>query len=134
MASRTYRSTNPLNALQKGNLGSSVQCVNLASRIPAIINPVCQQYRLGVEITGAECFIETKTIRLPDEDVYGIDPNEDPNANIKKVVVLNLILPDNSCLARLKQIEPSIKSALQARGIVSLEIAGIVLPRHFRAR
>lgn len=101
--------------------------VELADRIAHIINPICKQMNLGMEITGAQCFLTRETVRKKDNNPYDIDPNEDPNFAYENVLVLNLLFPHPAYLAKFASIKPEVENALMLNGITTLKVVGKVV-------
>ncbi len=124
--------TTPFKLMRQSKFRSALANVQLAERISLIINPVCQQYGLGVPITGAQCFIEQKMVRQPDENPYEVDPAEDPLHGYVNELHLTVLLPNTACLSKFRQIKPSIEKALQNHGIVTLKVFGKVEPAAYR--
>lgn len=116
--------------LKRTPIGVAVMNVELADRIAKIINPVCQQMKLGMEITGAQCFLTRETIRKKDSNPYDIDPQQDPNFNIENVLVLNVLFPHPAFLTKFASIKPAVENALMLNGITTLKVVGkVVRPR-----
>lgn len=113
--------------LKKTPIGLAVLNVELADRIANIINPVCQQMNLGMEITGAQCFLRRETVRKKDDNPYDIDPNDDPNFAMEDVLVLNILFPHPAFLAKFASIKPAVENALMLNGITTLKVVGKVV-------
>ncbi len=128
MAFHRFSDSNSKFSRRSHFLKMACDSVELAERVAQIINPVCQKNRLGVQITGGQCFIKNKKIALPDENPYEVDFQEDPLSRYVDQMQLTVLLPNPACLAKFKQMIPSIKEALQGHGIVSIEVKGKVVP------
>ena len=113
--------------LKRTPIGVAVMNAELADRIARIINPICKRMNLGMEITGAQCFLTRETVRKKDNNPYDIDPNEDPNFAYENVLVFNLLFPHPAYLAKFASIKPEVENALILNGITTLKVVGKVV-------
>ncbi len=113
--------------LKRTPIGVAVMNAELANRIARIINPICKQMNLGMEITVAQCFLTQETVRKKDNNPYDIDPNEDPNFAYENVLVLNVLFPHPAFLTKFASIKPEVENALMLNGITTLKVIGKVV-------
>ena len=102
--------------LQKGSLAKHFGFLKLAKRLAAVIDPVCQGYKLGASDTPDCLRITVQQVRIKDENPYDIDPDEDPRDLIKEVLLLEIGLPNPLLSAALpcsspRSKKPSLKKA-----------------------
>ena len=98
-----------------------------SNRIARIINPICKQMNLGMEITGAQCFLTQETVRKKDNNPYDIDPNEDPNFAYENVLVLNVLFSSPCFSHEICVDQPEVENALMLNGITTLKVIGKVV-------
>ncbi len=127
MTSWNKRKNFAIERLKNTELRSALDNVELATKLAGIINPVCKNMGLNLEITGARCFITRENIRKQDNNPYDIDINEDPNQGVQNVLVLTILLPHSVYLNRLNQIRPEIENALMLHGISSIVVQAKVI-------
>ncbi len=108
--------------LKRTPIGVAVMNAELANRIARIINPICKQMNLGMEITGAQCFLTQETVRKKDNNPYDIDPTEDPNFAYE-----NVLFPHPAFLTKFASIKPEVENALMLNGITTLKVIGKVV-------
>ena len=75
--------------------------LKLAKRLAAVIDPVCQSYKLGASVTPDCLRLTVQQVRIKDENPYDIDPDEDPRDLIKEVLLLEIGLPNPLFVRRL---------------------------------
>ena len=98
--------------LQKGSLAKHFGFLKLAKRLAAVIDPVCQGYKLGASVTPDCLRITVQQVRIKDENPYDIDPDEDPRDLIKEVLLLEIGLPNPLFVRRFTMFQPSVEKAL----------------------
>lgn len=112
--------------LQRGQLAKHFEYLKLAKRIAAIVSPVCEHARLGVPITPDCLKISRQLVRNPAYDGYEIDLEEDPRQLYQEKIVLQIGLPNNACITKFKQFQPSVAAALAQRGFGALVVQPVL--------
>ena len=85
--------------LQRGSLAKHFGFLRLAKRLAAVIDPVCQSYKLGASVTPDCLRLSVQQVRIKDENPYDIDPDEDPRDLIIEVLLLEVGLDLHSAEA-----------------------------------
>ncbi len=122
------RSLTPLDLLSWTSFRRATSTVELSKRLALMISPILKEKALGLEITGAHCYLQNRVVREPDEDPYEVDVNENPMAHYHSELQLTILLPSSSFIAKFRQMIPSIEEALQRHGVVSLRVRWKVVP------
>lgn len=112
--------------LQKGSLAKHFGFLKLAKRLAAVIDPVCQSYKLGASVTPDCLRLTVQQVRIKDENPYDIDPDEDPRDLIKEVLLLEIGLPNPLFVRRFTMFQPSVEKALAEKGFGAMKVKPVI--------
>ncbi|WP_370858341.1 orotate phosphoribosyltransferase [Parasutterella sp.] len=100
--------------------------LKLAKRLAAVIDPVCQSYKLGASVTPDCLRLTVQQVRIKDENPYDIDPDEDPRDLIKEVLLLEIGLPNPLFVRRFTMFQPSVEKALAEKGFGAMKVKPVI--------
>lgn len=100
--------------------------LKLAKRLAAVIDPVCQNYKLGASVTPDCLRVSVQQVRIKDENPYEIDPDEDPRDLIKEVLFLEVGLPNPLFIRRFTMFQPSVEKALAEKGFGAMKVKPVI--------
>lgn len=100
--------------------------LKLAKRLAAVIDPVCQSYKLGASVTPDCLRVSVQQVRIKDENPYEIDPDEDPRDLIKEVLFLEVGLPNPLFIRRFTMFQPSVEKALAEKGFGAMKVKPVI--------
>lgn len=112
--------------LQRGTLAKHFGFLKLAKRLAAVIDPVCQSYKLGASVTPDCLRLTVQQVRIKDENPYDIDPDEDPRDLIKEVLLLEIGLPNPLFVRRFTMFQPSVEKALAEKGFGAMKVKPVI--------
>ena len=112
--------------LQRGSLAKHFGFLRLAKRLAAVIDPVCQSYKLGASVTPDCLRLSVQQVRIKDENPYDIDPDEDPRDLIKEVLLLEVGLPNPLFVRRFTMFQPSVEKALAEKGFGAMQVKAVI--------
>ena len=112
--------------LQRGSLAKHFGFLKLAKRLAAVIDPVCQSYKLGASVTPDCLRLTVQQVRIKDENPYDIDPDEDPRDLIKEVLLLEIGLPNPLFVRRFTMFQPSVEKALAEKGFGAMKVKPVI--------
>lgn len=112
--------------LQRGSLAKHFGFLKLARRLAAVIDPVCQNYKLGASVTPDCLRLSVRQVRIKDENPYAINPDEDPRDLIKEVLLLEVGLPNPLFVRRFTMFQPSVEKALAEKGFGAMKVKPVI--------
>ena len=92
--------------------------LKLAKRLAAVIDPVCQSYKLGASVTPDCLRLTVQQVRIKDENPYDIDPDE--------VLLLEIGLPNPLFVRRFTMFQPSVEKALAEKGFGAMKVKPVI--------
>ena len=92
--------------------------LKLAKRLAAVIDPVCQSYKLGASVTPDCLRLTVQQVRIKDENPYDIDPDE--------VLLLEIGLPNPLFFFFFTMFQPSVEKALAEKGFGAMKVKPVI--------
>ena len=90
--------------------------LKLAKRLAAVIDPVCQSYKLGASVTPDCLRLTVQQVRIKD----------DPRDLIKEVLLLEIGLPNPLFVRRFTMFQPSVEKALAEKGFGAMKVKPVI--------